>query len=77
MLYLVFRVFFNAETGVKSSSCESFDNKTAALKRYYTVVATDLDKTSISYEMVKCTRDDGVDIGCYIIDNRVQPEVEE
>ena len=71
MYYFVTRVFFNAETGKQSNSIEAFDTELAARKRFYTILAADIDKTTISYEMVQIVRENGITIASQVFDNRV------
>lgn len=73
-IYIVTRYFIPVE-GNDSRSQERFDNLIAARKRWHTLVASDLDKTTIAWEMIQIVRGkDGICLASEIIDNRVQPE---
>ena len=49
--YLVVRCFWNA-SGTQSNSIEKFTDFNAAKKRFYTIMGSDIDKDSVSYEIV-------------------------
>lgn len=76
-IYIVTRYFIPVE-GNDSRSQERFDNLIAARKRWHTLVATDLDKSTILWEMIQIVRGaDGICLASEIIDNRVAPVMEE
>ena len=72
-MYFVTRVFFSND-GKQSNSIEMFDNDTAAKKRWHSIIASDIDKQTISYELVQIVREDGICVASEIIDNRVPME---
>lgn len=72
-MYFVTRVFFSND-GKQSNSIEMFDNDTAAKKRWHSIIASDIDKQTISYELVQIVREDGICVASEIIDNRVPVE---
>lgn len=76
-MLFVNRVFFSKSTGKQSNSIQMFDNETAARKRFYSILATDIDSDDIEYELVQIVRDDGICIGSQVFDNRVPDEVGE
>ena len=72
-MFFVTRVFFSTD-GKQSNSIEMFDNDTAAKKRWHSIIASDIDKQTISYELVQIVREDGICVASEIIDNRVPVE---
>lgn len=70
-MWFVTRVFFKQD-GTQSNSIQAFDNEVAARKRFYTVVAADIDNANYTYEMVQIVRDDGTCIASQVFDNRVE-----
>ena len=67
---------FNISTnGQEAHSQQKFDDETAAMKRYYTILATDIDNNTYVYEMCQVVRDDGIAIASQVFDNRVSPEI--
>ena len=75
-IYIVTRYFIPTE-GNDSRSQERFDNLIQARKRWHTLVASDLDKATILWEMIQIVRGaDGICLASEIIDNRVPEEVE-
>lgn len=74
-MFFVTRVFFSTD-GKQSNSIEMFDNDTAAKKRWHSIIASDIDKQTISFEMVQIVREDGICVASEIIDNRVPVEEE-
>lgn len=73
MIYIVTRYFIPTE-GSDSRSQERFDNEVAAKKRWHTIIAADIDKNTILWELVQIVREDGICIASEIIDNRVPEE---
>ncbi len=78
-MFFVTRVFFSLD-GTQSNSIQTFDNEIQAKKRWHSIIASDIDKNTISFEMVQIVRENGLCIASEIIDNRVpialQDEVE-
>lgn len=77
MWYFVHRIFYKFSTGdTRSSSIECFKggdretNRKQALKRYYSIIASDIDNDDISYEQVQMTDDTGAVHYTQIFDNR-------
>lgn len=70
-MYFVFRFFIktNAE---ESHSEQRYDTEIAARKRYYNVLAADIDNADIAYELVQIVREDGIVIASQVFDNRVE-----
>lgn len=76
MFYIVTRYIINFE-GSDTRSQERFDDLTQAKKRWHSIIASDIDKTSVAWEMVQIVREDGICVASEIIDNRPAPEPEE
>ena len=70
MMIFVTRVFFSG--GKQSNSIEAFDQETQAKKRWHSIIAADIDKDSVQYELVQIVREDGICIASEIIDNRIR-----
>lgn len=68
-MFFVVRVFF--KDGKQSNSIEMRETEIDARKRYYTILATDIDSETIEYELVQIVRDDGTCIASQVFDNRV------
>ena len=71
MLYFVTRYIIPFE-GNDSHSEEKFDSDLKARKRYYSILAADIDKTTLAYELVQIVREDGVCVASQVFDNRVE-----
>ena len=69
-MYFVFRFLIktNAE---ESHSEQRFGTEIAARKRYYNILAADIDNADIAYELVQIVREDGIVIASQVFDNRV------
>ena len=70
MMIFVTRVVFS--DGKQSNSIEAFDQETQAKKRWHSIIAADIDKDGVQYELVQIVREDGICIASEIIDNRIQ-----
>ena len=70
-MYFVFRYFLKL-TGEDGHSEQRFDSEIAARKRYYNVLAADIDSTEIAYELVQIVREDGICVASQVFDNRVE-----
>lgn len=73
-MVFVTRVFFSAPDGKQSNSIQKFDTEVEARKRFYAILAADLDNANIQYEMVQVVRENGICVASEIIDNRVAEE---
>lgn len=69
-MIFVTRVFFSG--GKQSNSIEAFDQETQAKKRWHSIIAADIDKDGVQYELVQIVREDGICIASEIIDNRIR-----
>lgn len=72
-MFIVTRFNIN-QGGQEAHSQQKYDDETAAMKRYYTLLASDIDSAQYVYEMVQVVRDDGITIASQVFDNRPQPE---
>lgn len=75
MLYFVLRYIIPFE-GNDSHSEEKFTDITLAKKRWHTIIASDIDKTTLAYELIQIIREDGICVASEILDNRIPPEPE-
>lgn len=74
-MWFVVRV--NISTGgQQQNSIQKFDNETAAYKRYYNILAADIDNENYQYELCQIVRADGICVASQVFDNRVVEEVE-
>ena len=72
-MFIVTRFNIN-QSGQEAHSQQKYDDETAAMKRFYTLLASDIDSASYVYEMVQVVRDDGIAVASQVFDNRVQTE---
>lgn len=75
-MLFVNRVFFSKSTGKQSNSIQKFDTDIEAKKRFYSILAADIDAADIEYELVQIVRDDGICVASQVFDNRETEEVE-
>lgn len=68
-MYFVPRVIISTG-GVQTQSIQRYDDEIQARKRFYSIVAGDIDKEDVLFEMVQVVRDNGLCIACEVIDNR-------
>ena len=71
MMYFVVRVFFSKSTGKQSNSVQKFDTEVEARKRWYSILAADIDGEDIDFELVQIVKENGICIASEIIDHRV------
>lgn len=69
-MYFVTRVNFNATTGKQSNSIQMYTDLVSAQKRFYTVLASDIDNADYSYEMVQIVDEHGMVLASQVFDNR-------
>lgn len=72
MMYFVTRVNFD-QTGKQSSSIQMFTDLVQAQKRFYNVLAADIDNGNYQYELVQLVDENGLALMSQVFDNRVQP----
>ena len=75
-MYFVTRVNFNQE-GKQSNSIQMFTDLVQAQKRFYNVLAADIDNENYQFEMVQIVDEKGLVLASQVFDNRPQPEVGE
>ena len=76
LFYIVLRYFINKD-GQASHSEQPFDDQIQAKKRFYNILAADIDSNNLKYELVQVIRStDGSTIeGCnQVFDFSEQPE---
>lgn len=74
-MYIVTRFNIN-QAGIETHSQQKYDELTPAMKRFYTVIASDIDNDNYQYELVQVVRDDGIVIANQVFDNRQLIQVE-
>lgn len=57
-------------TGKQSNSIQLYTDRTAAFKRFYNILAADIDNDNYQYEMVLIVREDGITEASQVFDNR-------
>jgi len=77
MLYFVVRYIIPMDGGNDSHSEEKFDSDLKARKRFYSILAADIDKATIAYELVQIVREDGICVASQVFDNRIPEQPEE
>ena len=75
-MYIVTRFNIAASDGKEAHSQQRYDDETAAMKRYYSILAADIDSAAYSYELVQVVREDGIAIASQVFDSR-NPEAAE
>lgn len=70
-MFFVTRVFFD-KSGVQSNSIQKFDDIIPAQKRFYSVLAADIDNDNYQYELVQIVRDTGETMASQVFDNRFE-----
>lgn len=69
MWFFVFRVNITT-TGTQNNSIQKYEDETAAYKRYYNILAADIDSDNYLFELVQVVRDDGIVLASQVFDNR-------
>ncbi len=65
-------------TGAEAHSTQKYDDNTAAMKRFYSILAADIDNGSYVFELVQVIRDDGIVTASQVFDSREpEPQPEE
>lgn len=72
-MYIVIRFILDTEEQ-QSNSIQRFDDEIQARKRWHSIIAADIDKETVRFEMVQIIREDGICIDSEIIDNRPHDE---
>ena len=71
-MYFVMRVNFNQQ-GQQSNSIQMFTDLVQAQKRFYNVLAADIDNGNYQYELVQIVDRSGIVLMTQVFDNAVQP----
>ena len=73
-MFIVTRYNIN-QSGTETHSQQKYDTQTAAMKRFYSILASDIDSANYQYELVQVVRmADGIMVASQVFDNRPQPE---
>jgi len=73
-MFIVTRFNIN-QSDQQAHSQQMYNSETEAMKRYYNILATDIDSDNYKYELCQVVRDDGIAIASQVFDNRV-PQTE-
>ena len=73
-MFLVIRFNVNQQ-GTEAHSIQKYEDRTTAMKRFYTLLASDIDNDNYQYELVQVVHEDGFIVANQVFDNR-QPEPE-
>lgn len=71
-MYFVVRVNFD-QTGKQNNSIQMFTDLVQARKRFYNVLAADIDNDNFQYELVQIVDETGATLATQAFDNRIQP----
>ena len=72
-MWFVVRVNINQQ-GTQANSIQMYTDETQAFKRYYNILAADIDNGNYQYELVQIVRDDGICVASQVFDNRAVVE---
>ena len=73
-MFIVTRFNIN-QSGTEAHSQQKYDTETSAMKRFYNILAADIDNGTYQYELVQVVRmADGIMIASQVFDNRPQSE---
>ena len=70
-MWFVVRVNINKQ-GTQANSIQKYDDETSAYKRFYNILAADIDSDNYSFELVQIVRDDGICVASQVFDNRTE-----
>ena len=68
-MYFVVRVFFD-QNNIQSNSIQKYTDLIAAKKRFYTLLASDIDNGNYLYELVQIIDERGTCLASQVFDNR-------
>lgn len=68
-MYIVVRFNINKQEQ-EAHSLQKYDDVTAAMKRFYSILATDIDNDNYLYELVQVVRDDGLIHASQVFNNK-------
>ena len=71
----VTRVNFDQQ-GHQSNSIQMYTDLIQAQKRWYTLIAADIDNDNYQYELVQIVGEDGIVVASQVLDNRPHPDEE-
>ena len=71
MMYFVIRVNFD-QSGKQSNGIQMFTDLVQAQKRFYNVLAADIDKAEYQYELVQIVDENGLVLMSQVFDNRAE-----
>lgn len=74
-MWFVVRVNIN-QSGTQANSIQKYDTDIAAFKRFYNILAADIDNENFQYELCQIVREDGIVVASQVFDNRT-PVAEE
>lgn len=74
-MFIVTRFIINNDD-TEAHSSQKYEEEIPAKKRFYSIVASDIDSANIKYEMAQVVREDGITIMSQVFDNRPAPEPE-
>lgn len=75
-MYIVVRFNINKQEQ-EAHSLQKYDDVTTAMKRFYSILATDIDNDNYLYELVQVVCDNGLIHASQVFDNRIpEPEFE-
>ena len=72
-MFIVTRFNIN-KSGQEAHSQQRYDDETSAMKRFYSILAADIDNDNFTYELCQVVREDGIAIASQVFDNRIQTE---
>lgn len=75
MDYIVTRYIVPTDGENDTRSQERFSDIVSAKKRWHSIIASDIDKNTIAWELVQIVREDGICVANEKIDNRLVGEV--
>lgn len=70
MMYFVTRVNFD-QTGKQSNSTQMFTDLVQAQKRFYNLLAADIDNDNFQYELIQIVDESGALLATQMFDNRI------
>ena len=69
-MFFVVRVFFAKVSGQQSHSVQMYTDEVQARKRFYNILAADIDNDQYSYEQVHLLDENGTSVMFQVFDNR-------
>ena len=73
MKYFVVRTYLDMD-GKQNNSIQLYGEEKSAKKRFYSIIASDIDKESIQYELCMIVTGDGVTLETFQIENPVHDQ---